>query len=188
MSLPSAQHAVLLSLARSAIEARLGGPPLEPPSAPWLQEPRGVFVTLRRGSRLHGCMGTIEAIRPLGLAVARNAVLAAFEDPRSRPLRYPELDEVRIEVSILGEPQRLAAASEAEAIAKLEPFVDGVILSFGRFQGVFLPQVWRTMPEPHAFLRALNQKAGLPAAFWDPKVELSRFRVEKFSEAGYGAE
>jgi AmmeMemoRadiSam system protein A len=188
MSLSSSQQKVLLEIARGAIEERLGGPALEVPSDAWLQRKSAAFVTLRKGPHLHGCIGTTEAARPLAAAVARNAVLAAFEDPRSRPLRYPELGDVRIEVSVLEEPRPLPFASEADAISKLEPYVDGVVLSFGRFHGVFLPQVWRSIPDPRAFLSALGEKAGLPPGFWDPRIELSRFGVEKVCEAGYGEE
>lgn len=176
---------VLLTIARDAIAARLGGPPCRIPSFAWLEVPRAVFVTIRKGTRLHGCIGTTEPSRTLGEAVARNARLAAFEDPRTRPLEPEELAEVRIEVSILGAPEPIAFSDEASARAALRPHVDGVVLSHGHRRGLFLPQVWSTLPEPKAFLDALKEKAGLPADLWDDAIELSRFEVVAFHEPGY---
>lgn len=176
---------VLLSIARDAIAARLGGPPCRIPNHPWLAVPRAVFVTIRKGTRLHGCIGTTEPSRTLGEAVARNARLAAFEDPRTRPLEPEELPEVRIEVSILGAPEPVPFDDEVSARAALRPHVDGVVLSHGHHRGLFLPQVWSSLPDPKAFLNALKEKAGLPADFWDDGIELSRFGVVAFHEPGY---
>lgn len=179
----TAQGAALLRLAREAIRARLQGGQVALPAEAWLEEPRAAFVTVRKGKSLHGCIGTIEASRPLGATVARNAVLAAFEDPRSRPLSARELDEVRLEVSLLSPPEPLPIRDLADACAKLRPGVDGVVLAWGRHRGVFLPQVWGSLPEPRDFLFALTEKAGLRG--WRDDITLERFSVEKFTEQGY---
>jgi len=187
MNTTHAQHGdMLLKIARGSVEERLGGPELDVPDDAWLQRLGAAFVTLRKGPRLHGCIGTVDAVRPLGATVAHNAKLAAFDDPRSAPLGYGELDAVRIEVSVLSASQPFPVSSEADAIARLVPFVDGVVLSFGQHRGVFLPQVWQSIPDPASFLRALKEKASLPAGFWAPELELHRFGVEKFCEPGYG--
>ena len=57
-----------------------------------------------------------------------NAVAAAFRDPRFPPLAAEELDEVRIEVSVLSPPEPLVVASEEELVASLRPGRDGLIL------------------------------------------------------------
>ena len=54
------------------------------------------------------------------------------------------------------------------------------MLEWGRHRGVFLPQVWESLPEPREFLDHLKLKAGLPADFWAPELTLERFTVEKF--------
>lgn len=176
----------LLEIARAAVTARLGGTPERVPRVRWLDEPGAAFVTLRReGGRLHGCIGNVEPEEGLGDTVAKNATLAAFEDPRSRPLRPSELEDVRFEVSVLGPPSPLPVASEHDAWEKLRPGIDGVILSRGAKRALFLPQVWRSLPDPREFLAKLKAKAGLPPTYWDDKMELETFQVESFAEPGY---
>ena len=46
----------------------------------------------------------------------------------------------------------------------------------------FLPQVWESLADPAEFLEALRHKAGLPARFWHPRVRLTRYTVEKFTD------
>lgn len=176
----------LLEIARAAVSERLGGPPERVPRVRWLDEPGAAFVTLRRrGGRLHGCIGNVEPEQGLGDAVARNAALAAFEDPRSRPLRAAELDDVRFEVSVLGPASPLPVASELDACKKLRRGIDGVILSRGARRALFLPQVWRALPDPREFLAKLKVKAGLSPTYWDDEIELETFQVESFAEPGY---
>jgi AMMECR1 domain-containing protein len=49
-------------------------------------------------------------------------------------------------------------------------------------RGVFLPQVWESLPAPLDFLRQLRRKAGLAEDGWDEATRLWRFGVEKWSE------
>lgn len=177
------QGETLLRIARESLASRFGSPSPVIPSEPWLNEPRGAFVTVRSGPRLHGCIGTIEPVRSLGATVARNAELASFEDPRSRPLTRDELEQVRLEVSVLSRPEPLPIRGLEDACAKLRPHVDGVVLVWGRHRGVFRPQVWGSLPDPRDFLHALTEKAGLRG--WRDDITLERFAVEKFTEPGY---
>ncbi|MBL8140080.1 MAG: AMMECR1 domain-containing protein, partial [Acidobacteria bacterium] len=83
----SDRGAVLLGLAREAIATAFAGADVTPPPLAWLEEPRAVFVTLRdRHGDLRGCIGTIDARRPLGEAVIDAARGAAFRDGRFGPL------------------------------------------------------------------------------------------------------
>lgn len=174
--------ATLLGLARAEIAAKLGRPAHRPAEAPWLAEPGATFVTLTRNGDLRGCIGTLEAYRPLGVDVRENAVAAAFRDPRFPPLSADEYDDIRVEVSLLSPSEPLAAASEDEALALLRPHVDGVVLEYGHHRATFLPQVWEQLPDPAGFLAHLKRKAGLPADFWDRDVRLSRYTVAKWKE------
>jgi len=61
-----------------------------------------------------------------------------------------------------------------------------VVLSYKDHRGTFLPQVWEQLPEPALFLAHLKQKAGLPADFWHPELQLSTYQVEHFAEPGDG--
>ena len=174
-----ARGPVLLSIARSAIEMQ--GPP-----APrtwvedWLRAHGASFVTLRLDGELRGCIGSIEARRPLGDDVAHSARAAAYRDPRFSPVTREEIPRLAVEVSVLSAREALDAFSEEEAIARVRPGIDGIYFEFHDLSATFLPQVWEGLPEPLAFLGELRRKAGLPPRFWHPDVRLSRYTVEKY--------
>ena len=96
----------LLKLARAGIARQLWEDVPEPSVKPWLAEPGASFVTLTRQGELRGCIGTLEAHRPLGIDVRENAVAAAFRDPRFMPLSRAEFDDIRVEVSLLSPPPK----------------------------------------------------------------------------------
>lgn len=173
----------LLRLARNAITSRFGLPQATTTDCPELHSPGAVFVTLTRNGQLRGCIGSLEAWRPLSEDVRENAIAAAFRDPRFKPLCAEELPAIRVEVSLLEAPVAMNCRDEADALARLRPGVDGIILSAGRHRATFLPQVWEQLPEPVAFLARLKEKAGLPAGYWGPDVRLERYAVTKWKEA-----
>ena len=174
--------ATLLKLARSEIGSKLGHRIPLPAHAGWLDEPGASFVTLTRQGELRGCIGTLEAHRSLGEDVRENAVAAAFHDPRFMPLTRMEFDEIRVEVSLLSPTEPLVVTSEADALARLRPNVDGVVLEYGHYRSTFLPQVWEQLPDPAEFLAHLKRKAGLSMDFWAEQVRLSRYTVSKWKE------
>lgn len=177
--------ALLVSLARSAIERELTGgdaPAPEPAAGPELEAPAATFVTLTLDGELRGCIGSLEARRSLADDVADNARAAAFEDPRFSPLTADELGRVRVEVSVLSEPVQIEARSEAEVLAALRSGIDGLVLEYGAHRATYLPQVWRSLPEPEGFLAGLKRKAGLEPDFWSGEMRFSRYTVEKYVE------
>lgn len=180
----------LLGSARAAITLAVGAAaqPLAAQVHPALDVPGASFVTLMQGGRLRGCIGTLQAHRPLGDDVRANAVAAALRDPRFAPLPAAELAETRIEVSVLGAAEPLAADAEREAIERLRPFEDGLILAWRERRATFLPQVWETLPQPRDFLRELKRKAGLAPDFWAADLRLSRYRVDKWTERAHLAD
>lgn len=176
----------LLGLARDAIAGRLvtGRGPVAPAdrvAAP-LQTQAASFVTLTLRGALRGCIGSVTARRALASDVAENAISAAFRDPRFAAVTAALLPELRIKVAVLSKVQELRFAGEEEALARIEPGLDGLILSSAGRRGTFLPAVWDSLPEPRAFLGALKLKAGLPRHHWAEDVTLHRFRVESFGE------
>jgi AmmeMemoRadiSam system protein B/AmmeMemoRadiSam system protein A len=174
----------LLRLARAEIASKLGHAMAYPAQADWLAEPGASFVTLTRQGELRGCIGTLEAHRPLGLDVRENAIAAAFRDPRFMPLSREEFDDIRVEVSLLSPAEPMTMTSEQDALAQLRPGIDGVVFEVGHTRSTFLPQVWEQLPEPSAFLAQLKRKAGLAADFWSDSVRLSRYGVSKWKEGG----
>jgi len=176
--------AVLLLLARNAIAGRLGLP--EKPvntSLPALGAPAATFITLTIQGNLRGCIGSLEAWRPLLTDVQQNAIAAAFRDPRFVPLTAGEFPGIRVEVSLLSAPVAMRFNTEADALCQMRPGVDGLIFSAPGHRATFLPQVWEQLPTPRDFLAHLKQKAGLPANYWNSDVRLERYNVEKWKEA-----
>lgn len=173
---------LVLAIARAAVAERLGGAPMQVPARPWLSVHAATFVSIHVDGRLHGCIGTVEPRRKLADDLRHNGVLAAFEDPRSRALRRDELELSRFCVAILGPRVPLSFTDEADARARLRPRIDGVILSWHGYRGLFLPKVWESLPEPSAFLANLKRKAGLSSDFWRHDVVLERFEVLEFDE------
>ena len=163
---------------------------------PWLAKHGASFVTLTEHGRLRGCIGTLEAYRPLGEDVAAHAVDAALHDPRFRPVTAAEIPLLRFEVSVLSEPEPIVivgadgryhpVGSRAELERALRPGTDGLIVAdrTGRHRATFLPQVWEELPRPHDFVSHLLAKAGLPPATdWDHgELDCSRYTVTAFAE------
>jgi AmmeMemoRadiSam system protein A len=174
--------AALLAIARSAIAGRLGVAAPTPARDEVPDTPAATFVTLTRDGLLRGCIGSLEARRPLAFDVAENALAAAFRDPRFPPLTATEWPAIRIEVSLLTPAETLSFSSEADALARLRPGIDGVVLQAGGRRATFLPQVWESLPDPADFLARLKEKAGLPAGYWSDTLRLSRYAVKKWRE------
>lgn len=143
----------------------------------------GTFVTLTIDGQLRGCIGNLTSDESLTSGVRRNAINAAFHDPRFSPLGASELDCVSIEVSILSEPRQLVFREASELLKKLRPRIDGVILRKGAASATFLPQVWEQLPQPRDFLAHLCMKAGLAADAWQhSELEVSIYQVQHFEE------
>lgn len=173
---------MLLHVARASVEHGLReGEPLAVDPAAYeaeLRDPRATFVTLHVGGELHGCTGTLSPVRALVVDVAENAFAAAFRDPRFPALRWSELPDLDVHISLLGPHEPLCFASERELLEQLRPGLDGVVLEEGAHRGTFLPAVWETLPEPREFLAQLKRKAGLAPHHWSERVRVWRYTVE----------
>lgn len=173
----------LLAIARGAIATDLRETVPAYAPADWLQEPGASFVTLFWRGALRGCIGSLQAWRPLEMDVAKNARAAAFHDDRFTPLTRQEYPGLEIEVSVLSPLEKVVFDGQDELLSLLRPGVDGLVLEYEGRRGTFLPQVWAQLPEPAVFLAHLKQKAGLPKRFWDDGIQISRYTVTEWKEA-----
>jgi AmmeMemoRadiSam system protein B/AmmeMemoRadiSam system protein A len=172
----------LLAVARGAIERNFSPAP-EPAQDPaWLRQAGASFVTLMQRDRLRGCIGSLEAVRPLGADVAENALAAATRDPRFPPLTAAEWADCKVEVSLLSAPKPIRFADEADLLAQIEVGKDGLVLQCEGRRGTFLPQVWEAIPDKRAFLAELARKAGLPDGTRLGRCKVLRYRVQKWAE------
>ncbi|MBI5460575.1 MAG: AmmeMemoRadiSam system protein A [Gammaproteobacteria bacterium] len=145
-----------------------------------LRVPRATFVTLHKDGELRGCIGTLEAHRPLVEDVADNAFNAAFHDPRFVPLRAEEFPHLDMRISVLSPPMPMTFRDEADLLAQLRPGIDGLILAAPDHYGTFLPSVWESLPRAEDFLRHLKRKADLPADYWSSELQMQRYTTEAF--------
>ncbi len=157
---------------RAKLEKREPEPGIEP--AGILARPFPVFVTLRLGQDLRGCIGSLSARCANLVEETRDrACAAAFEDPRFPPLTAGELPMTSIEISILGPLQRIASRDE------LDPQRYGIEVSDGQGRrAVLLPEIAGvdTVEEQIAVTR---RKARIDAA---AQIEIRRFSVVKVEE------
>lgn len=171
----------LFRIAHAAIEAEVKGErkPKFTPLTPVLSELRGVFVTLKKGGRLRGCIGYIEGVKPLYAAVAEMAVAAATGDPRFPQVTKAELPELEYEISVLTPRRQIGDPSEFEVGRH------GIIVQRDGRSGVFLPQV---APEEGwdretTLTYLCAHKAGLPGDAWkDKRTKLFVFEAEVLEE------
>jgi AmmeMemoRadiSam system protein A len=177
----------LLDLARRTLSCVATNPDSSGPGvnakdvSPKLTENKGCFVTLTENGVLRGCIGNIVPHDALYQAVVDNARNAATRDPRFLPVRPDELDKIKIEISVLTEPQPLNFNSPDDLLNKLEPGQDGVVLRIGPYGATFLPQVWEQLPGKVEFLNHLAQKAGCAPEDWRGRnVSVSIYHVESF--------
>jgi len=165
---PSPAPHPLIDVARAALEAhpRPYTPPELPPP---LDAPRGVFVTLRKGGELRGCIGHLGPTRrTLAEEVAVCAVLAGHDDHRFPAVTPDELAEICYEISIL-------TPSVPTTFQELDARRYGVIVTSGRRRGVLLPDL-DGVDTPAEQIRICRRKAGIPM---EAPVRLERFEVVK---------
>ncbi len=198
---------VLVRLSRQTITEYLKNQPLpDLPNADLrvFQEPRSVFVTLKKASQrgtgdlsLRGCIGWLQHppnpnTPPLTLleATQRASISSAVRDPRFPPVQKSELERIIIEVSVLTVPEEIVVSSREKLAEHITIGVDGLIVESGHHKGLLLPQV---APEQgwnaEQFLRGCCRKTGLPPRkYLDPLVKVSKFQAQIFAEISPGAE
>lgn len=188
-SVPEQAQRAMLRLARDAMTRHLTG--ANPPRLDAygfsdevmarLAERRGVFVTLKGGGSLRGCIGLVVTDERLADTIPRMAVAAATEDPRFPKVTSEEAPLLEIEVSVLTRPRRL---TDLESI---EVGRHGLIVRQGSKQGLLLPQVAEEQAwNRRQFLAYTCLKAGLdPRAFEDPATTIETFTAHAFSEADF---
>lgn len=142
---------------------------------------RASFVTLQIDNALRGCIGNLEASRPLVSDVADNAFSAAFRDPRFSPVSRSEYRQLDIHISVLSTPEAIDFRDEEDLLRRIRPGIDGLILEAHGRRGTFLPSVWDSLPDAASFLGHLKQKAGLSEDFWSDELRMWRYTATSIS-------
>ncbi len=193
-TLTGGEKMFLLNLARQTLYLYLKSGAIPEVEKGWLTEAteakRACFVTLkRRGLGLRGCIGMFDPRYPLYSNVMDRAIAAATQDPRFPPVSYNELEDTKIEISVLTPPERLHFSSPPDLLQRLKPLRDGVILTTPYGSSTFLPQVWEQIPEKEDFLSRLCMKHGAPPNYWKinyQNIQVQTYQAIVFGEAIYG--
>ena len=177
------QRAELTRIANASIEFGLKNNQLRNPSlsgyGPLFTNPGASFITLSDSKgKLRGCIGSLNSNTALLKNVSDNAFKAAFNDRRFKPLSATEWAQTKLEVSVLGPPNRIIGDDEAQITSNIKPFVDGLIFQSQGRRGTFLPAVWKQIPVKLQFMQALKQKAGFDVDYWNDDVEVYRYSTE----------
>ena len=182
----SLYHPLLIRIARDAIAYGLDhGCEIEVSEREYpepLWEIRASFVTLRIYGELQGCIGSLEAYRPLVKDIASNAHAAAFSDPRFNSLTKDQFTHLQISISILGISEEMAFSDESDLLRQIRPGIDGLILQEGSRRGTFLPSVWESLQDKRQFLEHLKLKAGLPSDYWSDRIRMFRYTAQSFGQ------
>ncbi|MBI3841846.1 MAG: TIGR00296 family protein, partial [Thaumarchaeota archaeon] len=146
----------------------------------------GVFVTVNKKHELRGCIGFPTPERKLNPSLTDAAIAAATKDPRVPSVRYDELNNITIEVTVLTPPEEVKVEHSHEYPSKIKVGRDGLIVKWEFGSGLLLPQVpveygWNE----EEFLNYTCEKAGAPADCWKKKgTKILRFEGIVFKEIG----
>ncbi len=180
-SLNSADKNYLLKLARETISEyiRKGTMPKvdEAGLSDAVKAPCGAFVTLTKDHSLRGCIGRFGDSEPLWKVVQSMAVASATEDYRFTRVTPDEVNQVKIEISVLSPLKRIHSADEI-VLGK-----HGIRIVKGFSSGTFLPQVaTQTGWSKEEFLgHCAHDKAGLDWNDWKT-AELYTYEALVFGE------
>lgn len=180
--LPELDGDFLLKIARETIEKFVRNEKMKRPAnyPDVLGEKRGVFCTIKNKKGLRGCIGIPYPVMPL-LDATLSAAASACEDPRFPRLAASELGGIKIEISVLTEPELI---KEHVKKGNIKIGVDGLIIQHDHCSGFLLPQVaveqeWNV----EEFLEHLCLKAGLPHDMWkDRNAKIYKFQAQVFTE------
>ncbi|VAW72010.1 COG2078: Uncharacterized ACR [hydrothermal vent metagenome] len=143
---------------------------------------RACFVTLQKKNKLRGCIGSLQASRPLIEDLIHNTCAAALHDNRFDAVQHQEITQIDIHISILTEPVKMNYYSEQDLLKQLKQGVDGLILSEGSNRATYLPTVWQQHPNKLKFIQQLKLKAGLPIDYWSDTIECKNYQCENIRD------
>jgi AmmeMemoRadiSam system protein A len=164
----------VVELAKKAVEEyiRTGRAILLPETlTPEMKEQAGVFVCLKKGGQLRGCIGTFMPVcNNVAEEIIRNAISAASQDPRFLPVGEKEVASLEYSVDVLSAPERI------RDIEDLDPRRYGVIVARGGLKGLLLPDL-EGVDTAEEQLKIAKMKAGIGP---HEDVDIYRFEVKRY--------
>jgi len=181
--LSDAAREEVLDLAYDAVKAAVTGEkmPVAKIENPELELKRGLFVTLKNGHLLRGCLGRFEADIPLARLVPEMAAASATQDSRffGNPITPDELPDIGIKISVLSPLKKVSSPDEVKVGEH------GIQVTKGWRSGCYLPEVAtdNKMSRDEFLTSCCRDKAGLaPDAWKDPDTGIMVFTSEAFGD------
>ena len=100
-----------------------------------LKQISGAFISVYYKKELRGCIGRIESKVPLYQTVREMAVSAAFHDTRFKSVTKEEIEDVKIEISVLTPLKKISSIDD------IIPGKHGILVRKDGRSGTYLPQV-----------------------------------------------
>jgi AmmeMemoRadiSam system protein A len=173
----------LLRIARATLREyfHTGRIPPGKPHRDSLTAEAGVFVSLHREGTLRGCIGTQQETTPLYKIVQEMTITAASRDPRFEPVDEDEVEDLDVEISVLGAPQALRGVED------IEIGVHGLSIEHEGKRGLLLPQVaTKNGWDAPGFLVEVCRKAGLADDAWkQPGASVQVFPAQVFNDESH---
>lgn len=164
----------LVELAKKTVETYVReGKIIELPDnlTPEMSEKAGVFVCIKKGEQLRGCIGTFMPTKEsIASELISNAIAASTNDPRFERVQENELADLNYTVDVLSSPEKVNSISE------LDPKRYGVIVISGFRKGLLLPDL-EGVDTVEEQLKIAKMKAGIMP---DENVEIYKFEVKRY--------
>ena len=179
--LSTGERRELLRIARSTLRehVRSGRIPPGKPHRESMLAPGAVVATLRAGGQLRGRMSTPDEHTPLYRAIQNSVTGAASRDPRFEPVSEGELDDISVEIAVLG------PRSPARGPDDIEIGAHGLVVGLGGRRGELLPHVAVERElDAEGFLAHTCAQAGARADAWrKPDAVIEVFTAQIFGDS-----
>lgn len=147
------------------------------PEHPIIKHKKGAFVTLKKNNSLRGCVGCVVPNRKLIDQIIVQSGNAATKDERFPPMQIREIEDIKVEISILSEPRSI------DSVEQIDINKHGIILEKNGKRALFLPKVAKDNEWTLEFtLSRLCDKAGLTVDDWKHGAKFEIFEAFEFKE------
>jgi len=141
------------------------------PPHPEMKKSGAVFVSIKRGVHLRGCIGSIlPQFSTIGEEIVANAIAAASRDPRFPPVSPDELPQLDFSVDVLSTPILV------KSLVELDPRTFGIIVESGSRRGLLLPDL-DGVDSVERQIEICRQKGGIGSK---DAIDIYRFTVERY--------
>lgn len=177
------EELVLLDFVRKVMVCRLANTeaPEMPQYSKTLLGNYGCSITLRRDGKVLGTVSQMATNKPLPVLLVVNATKLTADE--KHPVTLEDVQRGKLEIGVITPARRLSYKSVEDLYSQLKPGQHGVVLRAGGKSAGFVPVVWKSTPDPRAFMVALCRRCGQTETVLTAEgTEVSVFEVHTFKE------